>query len=125
MTNAQRASELKQLRTQVQDGALRTDLRARRDIPGRIVPLMNFNGVYHSNALQFADILSQEGFSSTMYESCEGRLDVLMSQAVTELEHDLTPPPPPQPGLVPTSPLRTSKGCGGLSSTAHPARAGG
>jgi len=110
MTNAQRAAELKQLRTEVQDGALRTDLRARRDLLGRIVPLMNFNGVYHSNALQFADIISQEGFSSSMYESCEGRLDVLMGQAVTELEHDLTPPPPPQPGLVPTASLTDQQG---------------
>jgi hypothetical protein len=77
---------------------------------GRIVPLMNFNEIYHSNALQFADILSQEGFSSSMYDSCEGRLDVLMGQAVTELEHDLTPPPPPQPGLVPTPTLTDEHG---------------
>ena len=110
MNTAQRAAELTTLRAQVQDGALRTDLRARRDILGRIVPLMNFNEIYHSNALQFADILSQEGFSSTKYESCEGRLDVLMGQAITELEHDLTPPPPPQPGLVPTPALSDEHG---------------
>src|SRR5213080_3279818 len=110
MTNAERASELQRFRQQVQQGALRTELRARRDLLSRIVPLMNFNEVYHSNALQFADILSQEGFSSSMYDSCEGRLDVLMGQAVTEPEHDLTPPPPPQPGLVPTPNLTDEHG---------------
>ncbi len=110
MTNAERASKLTQLRATVQGGGLRTDLRARRDLLGSIVPLLNFNDVYHSNALQFADILSQEGFSSNMYESCEGRLDVLMGQAITELEHDLTPPPPPQPGLVPTPDLTNEQG---------------
>jgi len=94
MTNAERASELQRLRQQVQRGALRTELNARRDLLGRIVPLMNFNEVYHTNALQFADILSQAGFSSSLYDSCEGRLDVLMGQAVTELMHNLTPPPP-------------------------------
>src|SRR6266571_2653668 len=84
MTNVQRASELKQLRAQVRAGALRTDLRTRRDILGRIVPLMSFYEIYHSNALQFADRLSQEGVSSSMYDSCGCRLDVLIGEAVTE-----------------------------------------
>jgi hypothetical protein len=56
------------------------------------------------------DTLSREGFSSIMYESCEGRLDVLMGQAITELEYGLTPPEPPQPGLVPTPGLTNEQG---------------
>jgi hypothetical protein len=110
MTNAERASELKRLRTRVQNGDLRADLHARRDLLSSIVLLLNFNDLYHVNAAQFADILTREGFSSSMYEGCEARLDVIMGQAVTELEHSLTPPPPPQPGLVPTPALTNEQG---------------
>jgi hypothetical protein len=110
MTNAERASELKRLRAKVQNGDLREDLHARRDLLGSIVPLLNFNNLYHVNAAQFADILTREGFSSSMYENCEARLDVIMGQAITKLEHNLTPPPPPQRGLVPTPALTNEQG---------------
>ena len=92
MTNAERASELRRLRGHLGGKQFRMDLRIRPEILGRIVPLLNFSQVYHTNPLQFADMMSQEGFSSRMYESCEGRLDVLVGQAINELEHDLTPP---------------------------------
>lgn len=108
MTNSQRVSELKRLQTIVQNNGLRRDIRERRNLLGSIVPLLNFDEVYHVNAQQFADILARQGFSSGMYESCEARLDVIMGQAITEPEHNLTPPPPPpqtSPGLVPTSTL--------------------
>ena len=91
MTNEDRANELKRLRKQVQDGDLRSDIRERRNILAAITPLLNFNNVYYANALQTADILSRPGFSSNAYEQSEGRLDVLMGQAITELEHSLTP----------------------------------
>ena len=110
MTNAERASELKQLRAQLAGEDFRMDIRTRRDILGRIVPLLNFNGVYHINAQQFADILSRDGFTSSMYESCEARLDVIVAQAINELEHNLTPPEPPQPGLVPGPHLTNEQG---------------
>ena len=110
MTNAERASELRRLRGHLGGKQFRMDLRIRREILGRFVPLLNFNQVYHTNVLQFADMMSQEGFSSRMYESCEGRLDVLVGQAINELEHDLTPPGPPQPGLVPTPHLTNEQG---------------
>jgi len=111
MTNSERASALKKLRAIIQDGQVfRTDLRERRKILGAIVPLLNFNDVYHINAQQFADIMSQEGFTSSMYERCEGRLDVIMGQAITELEQNLTPAPPPPPGLVSTPNLTNEQG---------------
>lgn len=110
MTNAERASELKQLRAQLGGEDFRMNIRTRRGILGRIVPLLNFDSVYHANSQQFADILSQEGFMSGTYESAEARLDVLMAQAITELENDLTPPAPPQPGLVPTPYLTSDQG---------------
>ena len=106
----ERALELKRLRGIVQANGLRVDSRERRKILGEIVPLLNFNDTYHINAQQFADILSRDGLSSSMYESCEGRLDVIMGQAITELEQNLTPPPPPPPGLVPTPNLTDEHG---------------
>jgi hypothetical protein len=110
MTNAERASELKRLHPELGGKDFRTNIRARREILGQIVPLLNFNDVYHANALQFADILSRAGFSNSVYESSEGRLSVLMAQAITVLEHDLTPPAPPQPGLVPSPHLTNEQG---------------
>ena len=97
MTYAERTAELKQLRARVQAGELRSDIRERRNLLSAITPLLNFNEVYYSNALQVVDILSRPGFSSNAYDHSEGRLDVLMGQAITELEHSLTPQPAAEP----------------------------
>ena len=110
MTSAERAVELKRLRKRVQAGDLRCDLPERRDLLAAITPLLNFNAIYHSNALQAADLLSRPGLSSNAYDQAEAQLDVLIGQAVTELERNLTTPPPPQPGLVPTSALTDEHG---------------
>lgn len=110
MTNSERAFELKRLRGIVHAYGLRVESRERRNILAQIVPLLNFNDTYHINAQQFADILSRDGLSSSMYDSCEGRLDVIMGQAITELEQNLTPQPPPPPGLVPTPNLTNEQG---------------
>jgi len=58
MINAERAAELKRLRGCLGSNTFRTNLRFRRETLGQIVPLLNFNNVYHTNALQFADTLS-------------------------------------------------------------------
>jgi hypothetical protein len=101
---------LKRLRGCLGSNTFRTNLRFRRETLGQIVPLLNFNNVYHTNALQFADTLSREGFTSGMYESCQGRLSVLVEQEINELKHDLTPPVPPELGLVPTPHLTNEQG---------------
>ena len=88
MTNAERASELRRLRGCLGSNTFRTNLRFRLETLGQIVPLLNFNSVYHTNALQFADTLSQEGFSSGMYENCQGRLRVLVEHETHEHKGD-------------------------------------
>ncbi|HLK57255.1 MAG TPA: deaminase [Chthonomonadaceae bacterium] len=91
MTDQERAAELKRLRALVQADELRVDLKERRNLLSAITPLLNFSNLYHVNALQVVDILSRPGFSSRMYDHAEARLDMLMGQAITELEHGLTP----------------------------------
>jgi len=125
MTNAERASELRRLRGHLGGKQFRMDLRIRREILKRIVPLLNFSQVYHTNPLQFADMMSQEGFSSRMDESCEGRLDVLVGQAINELEHDLTPRVRRNPASFQLLTLRTSRDFGGFFSMARPKPGGG
>lgn len=110
MTPAERAVELKQLRKRVQAYDLRRNLHERRDLLAAITPLLNFNEFYYSNAVRATDLLSRPGLSSNAYEQAEAQLDVLIGQAVTELERNLTPPLPPQPGLVPTSALTDEHG---------------
>ncbi len=92
MTNLERATELRRLRARVQTGDLRSDIQERRNLLASITPLLNFNEVYYSNALEVADLLARPGFSSNAYEHAAARLDSLMGQAVTELQHELTPP---------------------------------
>jgi hypothetical protein len=110
MKNPERASELKRLRKIIQEDGLRVEERERRNILGEIVPLLNFNSSYHINAQWCADMLSREGLQNTTYETCEARLDVIMGQAITELEKNLTPPLPSQPGLVSTPNLTNEQG---------------
>lgn len=56
----------------------------------QVAPLLNFNQLYHSNFVASADIAAHPGLSSHTINPSLARLDVLMKQAITELEHDLT-----------------------------------
>ena len=86
MTTAERAAELKQLLRRIQSGELRCDLTERRKILSRVCGLLAFSPMHQANAMQATDILSQPGFSSSMYERMEGRFETVVGQAVTELE---------------------------------------
>jgi hypothetical protein len=53
---------------------------------GEVVPLLKFDQTLYSNASQAADVLSQPGLSSSMYERMEGRLLLLVRQAINQLK---------------------------------------
>lgn len=86
MTTAERITELQQLLSRIQDGQLRSDLVERRRILSRATGLLAFSPMHQANAMQAADILGKPGFSSSMYEGMEGRMEIILGQAITELE---------------------------------------
>jgi hypothetical protein len=95
MTDSERVSELKKLHERIQEGGLRP-MDERLEILGRVCGLLAFSPMHQANAMQSADVLSQPGFSSSMYQRMEGRLITILGHAITELEHPL-PTPPPEP----------------------------
>lgn len=106
MNAAQREKALSELLSQHEkDPNILRPMTSRLRWLGEAVPLLNFNSTLHSNALQAADILSRPGFSNSMYSQMEGRILLLVRQAVTELKHNLTdreageksPTPAPMP----------------------------
>jgi hypothetical protein len=68
-------------------------MQTRRDVLAAIVPLLNFNEVYYANAVPIADVLGRPGFSSRFYDQKFAQMDFIISQAITELEHGVTPTP--------------------------------
>ncbi|HLX94527.1 MAG TPA: hypothetical protein VKU37_02160 [Verrucomicrobiae bacterium] len=82
---------LKQLKEEMQQSSFRTSIQTRRDCLSKIVPLLNFAEVYYENAMPIADILGRPDFSDKMYEQAFARMDFLVGQAISDLEHNLTP----------------------------------
>jgi hypothetical protein len=101
MTNDDRLLELRRQRDFLRGPEFRTSVQARRDILSVIVPLLNFNDVYYSNAVPVADVLGRPGFSSTFYDHAHAQIDSIVSQAINELEYGLTPASSPEMPLVP------------------------
>src|SRR6266536_1744697 len=64
MTNDDRLLELRRQRDFLRAPDFRTSMQTRRDVLSLIVPLLNFNEVYYSNAVPIADVLGRPGFSS-------------------------------------------------------------
>ena len=64
MTSDERLLELRRQRDFLRGPEFHTSVQARRDILSLIVPLLNFNDVYYSNAVPVADVLGRPGFSS-------------------------------------------------------------
>jgi hypothetical protein len=60
------------------------------DWQAQVAPLLNFNDLYYSNFVAAADIATHPNLSSYTVNPMLARLDMLMKQAITELEHDLT-----------------------------------
>jgi hypothetical protein len=89
MTNDQRLAALKKLRKPniLEAFSTRDEFV---DWQARVAPLLNFNSLYHSNFVAAADIAEHPSLSSSTINPSLARLDVLMKQAITELEHNLT-----------------------------------
>jgi len=83
--------------------------QARRDILSIIVPLLNFNEVYYSNAVPIADVLGRPGFSSNFYDHAYAQIDSILSQAINELECGVAPAPT-STALVSTAKLTDEHG---------------
>ena len=109
MTNDDRLLELRRQRDFLRGPEFRTSVQARRDILSLIVPLLNFNEVYYSNAVPVADVLGRPGFSSNLYDHAYAQMDSIVSQAINELECGVTPAPAPT-ALVPTAKLTDEHG---------------
>ncbi|MGB8472552.1 MAG: hypothetical protein WCE61_00550 [Candidatus Acidiferrum sp.] len=109
MTNDDRLLELRRQRDFLRGPEFRTSVQARRDILSIIVPLLNFNEVYYSNAVPVADVLGRPGFSSSFYDQAHAQMDSIVGQAINELECGLTPAAG-EMALVPTSKLTDQHG---------------
>jgi hypothetical protein len=89
MTNEERLAALKKLRKRniLEAFSTRDEFV---DWQAQVAPLLNFNSLYHSNFVAAADIAARPSLSSYTINPSLARLDVLMKQAITELEHNLT-----------------------------------
>ena len=108
MTNDERLAELRRQRDFLRTREFRT-IQGRRDTLAVVVPLLNFNETYYANVMPAADILGRPGLSNNLYEHAFAQVDSLVGQAITELEHGLTPASSPV-GLVPTATLSDENG---------------
>src|SRR5438105_3179198 len=89
-----RLIELQRQRDFLHSAEFHKSIQSRRDILSAIVPLLNFNDVYYSKALPVADVLGRPGFSTAFYEQHFAQMDSIVSQAIAELEHGITPVSP-------------------------------
>lgn len=110
MTTDERSKQLKRLRDRIRAGELRERDANARDLLGALLPLLNFNGGYYTRAQREAHILTGGRFSSDFLENAQSRLDLVLGEAITELEHSLTieaeDPVQPSDGLVTVNPTQ-------------------
>ena len=111
MTNDERLLELRRQRDFLRAPQFRiSSPQTRRDILSLILPLLNFNEVYYSNAMPVVDILGRPGLSSSRYNHAFAQIDSIVSQAINELECGVTPAPASTSPLVPTAKLTDEQG---------------
>jgi hypothetical protein len=89
MTREERLAELKALRKSDILEAFKNRAEF-ADWQAQVAPLLNFNQFYYSNFVAAADVATDPNLSSYTINPMLARLDTLMKQAITELEHDLT-----------------------------------
>ena len=90
MTNEERATELKRLR---EDYVEAPSVRERKDAVFRAIGLLAFNPSIQFDAKQAADIFTSGQLSQSLTDSMVNRFDMILAQAITELEHPVAEEP--------------------------------
>lgn len=94
MTNSERQKELQRIRTLFQGEVLRSGAPLKRERFDDLWPALNFNARYCEGARNAVEILLTDGLKQSEYETAETELNMILGQAITEIEHGLSPPPP-------------------------------
>ncbi|OAI43162.1 hypothetical protein AYO41_02630 [Verrucomicrobia bacterium SCGC AG-212-E04] len=94
MTDSERLQILKQLKTAFQGEILRSGAPVKNEHFAELWPALDFNEQYCVNAQDAAGVLSKVGLGKADYEKAATELNMIIGQAISELEHGLRPPPP-------------------------------
>lgn len=94
MTDRERLTTLKRLKTEFQEEVLRSGAPLKHEHFAELWPTLSFNVQYCANAQKAAELLVSEGLTRVEYANAETELNTILVQAISELEHGLAPPPP-------------------------------
>ena len=94
MTDPERLKILKRLKTAFQGEVLRSGAPLKHEHFEELWPTLSFNDQYSVNAQKAADVLVTKGLANNEYERAETELNMILGQAISELEHGQKPPPP-------------------------------
>lgn len=94
MNNVERLSILKRLKIAFQNEVLRSGPPLKNEDFEELWPTLGFNHPYFAGAQKAADVLVTAGRPVNEYELAETEMNMILGQAISELQHGLTPPPP-------------------------------
>ncbi len=94
MTDSERVSILERLKTALQGEVLRHEIPERMALFEDLWEALSFNPRYCMGAQQAAEVVLTHGASPQEYETAVTELNMILGQAVSELGHALSPPPP-------------------------------
>ncbi len=94
MTNAERKIELERIRALFQREVLRSGAPLKPEKFDELWRVLSFNPRYREAAQNAVDVLLGGGLQQAEYETAETELNVVLGQAISELERSLSPPPP-------------------------------
>jgi len=94
MTDPERLQILNELRDSFQVEMLRAGGPLKNEHFAALWSALDFNAQYCTNAQSAAKTLTSNGLSTAEYEKAATELNMILGQAITELEHGQKPPPP-------------------------------